>query len=67
MVDTLLENVYVVRSGWMPGEKQYCTGPLSFTTAIIALHCATSDEPRITGTFLSMTPRVSCTAICGLD
>ena len=52
--------------GWMPGERQYMTGPF-FMSAPAALHIATIDGPRITGGLDAMICVASCTAVCGLD
>ena len=59
-------NTPLPAAGWIPGEKQYITGPSAISGAI-ALHMATIAEPSTTGGCWLVICAASCTATCGLD
>ena len=65
-VETPLEKTKLPFSGWIPGEKQYITGPF-FTSGAIALQSETATEPSMTVACLAMMRFAACTALDGLD
>ena len=62
----LAENMLLPAGGWMPGEKQYTTGPFVMTGSM-APQPETSEVPSSTGIFFAMLSFNSSTEFCAID